>query len=1293
MAVQPTTASPSPSHPHSPSPSAAHPGDTFTTIASTSALDSRIDESDLDPAAFLKSVRELSEKREREDSERVRRLEEEIEKGRQERARRREGETGIDGNTRQKLMQMPAAERARSISPEKTDQPQPRPLSSRHDSKSISSPPSETPPRSSSSAAMDADGAEPVPEFKGFGSAGNSDAGRASTETSKPVQSAASLARSGTLSWQRRPASRGANSRPQSMVLEGQAQANVPSTEEPEKSRDQIAASLGSRDPSWFRQTADRGVGNAAYRRNKDEMAAESTSSGRRGLPGMSREASGEPTREASPAPSESVRSEATSRPSTARDSTFSSAPFSTTRTSTSSKPDLKSLIAADKEQEKASPMSDQASSVADGDQSGLGRTLTMSSSQARLANSQDRPASPTKGMGGFVSSAMMKRADSQSKRWSAQPGGSLSRQNSLASARSGYGGLQGSYSMPKLEPAPSSREASNEPASRPTSSSSNLTALTTTTQEKDSFVKPALPTHSRSKSVASTYSTTAEEGHISPPSSPSKRWSPTKSSWLESSITKPDSPKPTPARNSQPDWMTNIAKAKAQRVSGETPSKLEEEGGLRSSSPTKAMFGQGMLKRSESGGLVTPRTLTPKPADSETPRSPSPAKGTFGSSSLQRSDSRDLQMTSGRSTPATNSKPPEPAEKSEIAAPKPVESDEPAQEPSATIPAADAKPSTLPEEPKQKRVPPVKSPPPALNKPKPDTASKPQTDFRSTLRSRPPPEAKQGEQPEFLAKFGHLKKAETKNYVAPDMLKENILRGKGDLSKTGGPVKTPRRDELKESLLAKREQWKKEKEEGVVHERKTSNPPTAPQKPEALARREMMGRTGSVKQAESSEKPKNATPEALARHKSLKDKPKPDTSMPAVTKQRSEPTAQPAETQRTLPQKQTSTPMPKTTSTVQPQPSSETSKLASRFNPGLANILARGPPAQTSGSNTPSRSESPALPQRTETPSEPPADGSALQDMRKGRAKGPKKRKGGAGGAREGEAEPAAPSPAPVASEPEPIVPANPPMSAPEPAVEAAALPKPKPRAPPGSAASVMMASLQKPGEVREQPATPLKGQTAVSPEPSKPATPAKSPLLSSKTSVEDKTDTSKPLTPAAKPALFGARAMQSKPATPAKDSAPTLSVKTTEEQPVESPQTEVPDFKGFGSLKRSSPTKSSPAIRLVEDNKENVGESSPSVKSAASMWGRQSPVKRTEAPTQIQLPSKKDEEAAMRSAGLLASSPSRPGSRDGLGIALEQAKSPAQTPPPSAGAPPKPAKPSRSVSGQLRDASPNKG
>jgi len=51
---------------------------------------SRVHE-DLDPAAFLKSVRELSEKREREDAERYRKLEEEVEKSRAERVARRAG--------------------------------------------------------------------------------------------------------------------------------------------------------------------------------------------------------------------------------------------------------------------------------------------------------------------------------------------------------------------------------------------------------------------------------------------------------------------------------------------------------------------------------------------------------------------------------------------------------------------------------------------------------------------------------------------------------------------------------------------------------------------------------------------------------------------------------------------------------------------------------------------------------------------------------------------------------------------------------------------------------------------------------------------------------------------------------------------------------------------------------------------------------------------------------------------------------------------------------------------------
>jgi hypothetical protein len=508
--------------------------------------------------------------------------------------------------------------------------------------------------------------------------------------------------------------------------------------------------------------------------------------------------------------------------------------------------------------------------------------------------------------------------------------------------------------------------------------------------------------------------------------------------------------------------------------------------------------------------------------------------------------------------------------------------------------------------------------------KPKPETPPKPQTDFRSTLRTRAPPETKQQETPEFLSKFGNLKKTQTQNYVAPDILKGNILRGKTELAKTGGPVKTQRRDELKESLLAKKDQWKKEKEEGIVHERKVSNPPQTPQKPEALAKRELLGRSESIKGAASPEKPRDATPEALERHKSLKEKPKPDAPLPLLQKQKSEPLEASAAAAAT-----------------QPKHPTETSKLASRFNPGLAGILARGPPGVTSP-NPASRSESPAQAEASRArmlnpPSESSAEGAQLQDMRKGRAKGPKRRKGGA---RDVESEPAA-SAEPESETKKTVAEASSvagqtigPINAGE-TVESA--PQPKPQAPPGSAASIMMASLQK----------------APSSE-SKPSIPAKSPSISSP-----------------------------KPST---DTSTVLSQSRSVEAPA--PQNDIPEFKGFGSIKKRTP-----AMSQLEDDKENAGEGSPSVKSAISVWGKQTPSKLMEPPSQIQLPSRKDEEAAMRSAGLLASSPSRPGSSNGLGIKAEGASGDKSTPSTPSNMPPKPNKPSKSVSGQLREASPNKG
>jgi hypothetical protein len=114
-------------------------------------------------------------------------------------------------------------------------------------------------------------------------------------------------------------------------------------------------------------------------------------------------------------------------------------------------------------------------------------------------------------------------------------------------------------------------------------------------------------------------------------------------------------------------------------------------------------------------------------------------------------------------------------------------------------------------------------------------------------------------------------------------------------------------------------------------------------------------------------------------------------------------------------------------------------------------------------------------------------------------------------------------------------------------------------------------------------------------------------------------------------------------------------------------------------------------PPLNTTEADKEN--QSFSSVKGAASMWGK--PVQQTtpQKRAPIELPTKKDEEAAMVSAGLLSSSPLRynPSPKLGLGITQDTINQPKrngsheQVQSPSAGVPPKPAKSSRIVSGQL--------
>jgi hypothetical protein len=1058
-----------------------------------------------------------------------------------------------------------------------------------------------------------------------------------------------------------------------------------------------------------------------------------------------------------------------------------------------------------------------------------LGRTPTMSASQARLSSASDRPPSPTKGMGGFVQSALMKRSDSQTKRWSAQPLGGLQRQDSSASARSGLSGLQGSYSMPKLDPIDASgRESSHEPTSRPSSSSSNLTTLVTRPQD-DAPVRQPLPSrnHSRSKSVHSTYSTSADldGGLKSPLGSPSKRFSPNKSSWIESALARPDSPKATPSRPAQPSWMENIARAKANRTSvhvdiAPTLGSPNPNDKSRPASPTKETpFGPAMLKRSDSRDLRT----DPKRTSTRSITPPTKAKPISLSSrptSLLTQES--LRISERMAAPTTKDEtdnykletmPMKPFEIPEFD----VGSGPLADKSSPVVAPEEAKPESIVE--KQEEVPttssetdPVKSlpspkPEPEIVKdvpdlstkipdtekamplplttskpsitPKPESSPKPTTDFRSNLRSRPVSRPDSQEKPEFMSKFGTLRKAQQEKYVAPDVLRENITRGKRGLTITEGPQKRERKDELRDSLLAKKEQWQQEKDAGIVHERKTSDPPASPEKPEALATRELLGRNKSVKgRPNSPEKTRNITPEAIRFRKSIREKPKAEAppveqakpevvesvatetstaplSSSSLRKSVTEPlpsppakeesTAEDLERTVSLPRSEKRNPSPpveQKNSTYPPVAvAAPTSKLAARFNPALAGILARGPP--TSGSSPAgSRSESPAGIDKSSksvqaAASEPQVAGAPLADVRKGRAKGPKKRKGGA--AKEDpkeetkDVEPEAPK---QANEPNDVPKLETPLS-PSPNTNPSPAIRPTARfgehgAGAKAAASIMAASLGT--NLRQTPASPEEparspsnksapfAKPTVSPKPSLAGFPTSqdSPAPAIKTpSYLKRTVSDKPATPSkdAVPEFKGLsqgspapavntpsyvkRTLSDKPATPLKDAAPeskgssqispapavnrpSYLQRTPSDKPATPLKDAVPEFKGFGSRVGRQPALG------AEEDKENKPSSSPSVKDTASAWGRKKTYMPLGSPSQIQLPTRKDEEAAMRSASLLASSParspSRPDSRGGLGIS-----SPVTSP--SSAVPPKPAKSSRVVSGQLKEVFPNKG
>ncbi|KHN99620.1 ADP-ribosylation factor [Metarhizium album ARSEF 1941] len=795
-------------------------------------------------------------------------------------------------------------ERARSISPQKSSPANtPSPRSSRRSFQVPDVTRLDSPSRTSASLPVGEDSMTPPgPPAR--------DGKTAVEPDTRPIESSTSPMRTPTLSWQKRPASRG-GARPLNVVAAQNAtQRSLAGSQEPASateesfSKDQIARALGSKDPSWFRQTADRGQSSAAFRRSQvedeDRLDMSSVSAQLQGL---------SPANPISSSTSFHSPKHSPEPPSHSRLASPVALNF----------PRLDGATDEMQPSQESAPLSGRAS--------------------------PNRSPSPTKGLGGFVQSAMMKRSDSV-KRWSVASPPGLTRADSAAAMRSARSSVH-------LGSSPHSTvRGDSTPTARPTS------------QHGDKPSELASISKSSSQMSIDASRGVEKDGDAGIPSSPSKtmdprRWSPTKSSWLENALNRPESPKPS-WTTSQPTWR-NTANAESSRPTSVSHKHQVSIGGLMRQS---AVGNVAKSNPTGLGGIYSPPPNANRPA--------------YGHGSKP-------SITQRQSEP-DSSKPDKMADGEGV-----KQAEEGISSASAT-----------------KQMP-VTSPPHL--KPRPQTP--PTTDFRSNLRQRPAEkeDPKSGE-PEFKNVFGNLRKTKTQNYVAPDELRNNILRGKSALNVTDGPKRGERKDEFKDAILKKRADFKAAQSEGRGVTRTSS---TAAEKhlPEGLAKRAELGKsvaamakksdvpeipTVTPTQKEDSQKPVTG-PKRVPSGSAFSPKPpnaalRPETS-PGTEKLRRVSTEPEAARTKTEPratatlQKETSAP-----SKLAAHSRAGGGKLADRFNPGLAGMLARGPPPMaTNGGRSCDETGDDNAKSSSGNAIEAPAPGPQLTHMTKGRARGPKRK------------------------------------------------------------------------------------------------------------------------------------------------------------------------------------------------------------------------------------------------------------------------------------------------------------
>ncbi|KAF3913263.1 Advillin [Arthrobotrys entomopaga] len=728
---------------------------------------------------FLQRIRELDDKRDREDEERTRKLEEDI-------LARREA--------RQKLR----AERARSLSPEKLT-PVGTPLS--YKSKAADSSPMVRPEESPLASKSRASTVEPAKDEN------RNEALERLTSESRPLPtppakpanistptlktashtfspSPASVTgstrrpfnRAGQpLSWQRRPQSvafgeKTSFTAPSFSRASSVAADDNESDAGSEISREQISKNLGSKDPSYFRQTPERGFKSAALRKDAEDNF---TGGARMALPGMS---------ERTPEPQRPVSSMSNASASSA----FSTptAPSRTLPKANSfldSLPDERPLSASETPSWKTPTSVTKAHQQIEASFSGLsvkgeegGSPMPSSyniSNSGRLSPERMmRPASPTKGLGGFVQSAMLKREASMRKGGPpGNPMASLSRSGSNVSDKEWTASIRRERGLSTL-----SRGSTPGPDDR---------------ENDERRVRENSPT----ESVVSTMTTSTDgwrgRTEATPPASPSKtmnprRWSPTKSSWLESALQKDIAP----IIGSQPPPMF----APSRENSNRSPTR---EKSIRNAKDAAAIREE--RARARMAASAVPRKMSVDSQASDQPR--------FDASFMRPAIQPKSTYLSKRPLSEIFTPPPAadftaPSEQS-VAEEKledPTKSEMPSSIPRPVVPA---KPS-LPDKPingsETKDKPPVKSKPVFERGAGSSMPVDPRAAREASLR-----EKQQAKKEGVLDFRSRLNPSKTQNYKAPDELKDTILAGKSALQDRGGPHNFRPPNELKDKVLA----------------------------------------------------------------------------------------------------------------------------------------------------------------------------------------------------------------------------------------------------------------------------------------------------------------------------------------------------------------------------------------------------------------------------------------------------------------------------------------------------------